>query len=137
MPVFPTPVAHCGNRPGETVLGRDLPNHGLAVPRSSPHVGQAEEVEAGPIRCGMAGAPFPWWAEVDDACLVGMEREPKPSKTLAHHGQDALGVDDVVERHKRVVGEPDKGAIPFETWPYFVLEPFVQHVMQEDVRETR
>jgi len=24
--VFPTPIAHCGNRPGETVLGRDLPN---------------------------------------------------------------------------------------------------------------
>ncbi len=66
----------------------------------------------------MAGAPFPLRAEVDDPCLVRMEREPKPGKTLAQHGQDALGVDDIVERHERVVGEPDKGAIPFETRPY-------------------
>ncbi len=58
VPVFPTPVAHRGNRPGKTALRRDLPNHGPAVPRPSPHVGQAEEVEAGPIRCRMAGAPL-------------------------------------------------------------------------------
>ena len=54
----------------------------------------------------------PLWAEVDEACLVGMEREPIPRKTLAQHRQDPFGVDDVVERHHRVISVPDKGAIP-------------------------
>ncbi len=66
-----------------------------------------------------------------------MEREPEPSKTLAQHGENTPGVDDVVERHERVVSIPDKGAIPFETWPHLILKPFVQHMMQEDVREAR
>jgi len=46
-----------------------------------------------------------------------------------------VGVDDVVERHQRVIGEPDKGALPSETRFHHGLEPFVQHVVQEDVRE--
>jgi hypothetical protein len=29
------------------------------------------------------------WAEVNEACLVGMEREPEPFKTLAQDRQDA------------------------------------------------
>ena len=75
------------------------------------------------------------WAEVDEACLVGMEREPKPRKTLAQDRQDALGVDNIVERHDRIVSEPDKGALPVEARSHLGLEPFVQHVVQEDVRE--
>jgi len=133
--VFPTPIIHCGHRAGKAAFGRYLPDHVLAVPRPSPDMGQTEEVEAGPIRCGMACAVSPWWAEVDDTCLVRMEREPKTSKTLAQHRQDALSIDNVVECHDRVVSEADKGAIPLETRPHLGLEPFVQHVVQEDVRE--
>src|SRR5215468_9638291 len=43
---------------------------------------------------------------------------------------------DVVECHQRVIGEPDKGALPSETRLHLGLEPFVQHMVQEDVRET-
>ena len=49
--------------------------------------------------------------------------------------ENALGVDDVVERHQRVVGVPNKGALPSQTRLHLCLEPFVQHVVQEDVRE--
>src|SRR5208337_1959077 len=35
------------------------------------------------------------------------------------------------------VGEPGKGAFPFEARPHLGLEPFVQHIVQEDVREAR
>src|SRR5208283_3278670 len=97
VPVFPTPVAHRGHCTGEAALGRDLPDHVLAVPRPSPDMGQAEEVEGGPIRFRMTRGLCRLWAEIDEACLVGMEREPKSSKTLAQDCQDALGVDDVVE----------------------------------------
>ena len=64
-----------------------------------------------------------------------MEGESIPCETLAQDRQHAFGVDDVVERHQRVVGEPDKGARPSETRLHLGLEPFVQHMVQEDVRE--
>ena len=69
--------------------------------------------------------------------LVRMERKPKASKTLAQHRQDTLGVSNIVERHHRVVSEPDKGAFPFETQPHLMLKPFIQHMVQEDVGEAR
>ena len=68
VPVFPTPVAHRGHCTGKTAFGRDLPDHVLAVPRPSPDMGQAEEVEAGPIRLRMACALCHLWAEIDEAC---------------------------------------------------------------------
>ena len=135
MPVVPTPVAHRGHRAGKTALGRDLPDHIPPVPRPSPNMGQAEKVEVDPLRLRMACALCHLWAEIDEACLVGMEREPKSRKTLAQDRQHALGVDNIVERHDRVVGKPDKGAFPFEARPNLDLEPFVQHVVQKDVRE--
>jgi hypothetical protein len=64
-----------------------------------------------------------------------MEREPKPRKTLAQYRQDALGVDDIVERHDRIVSEPDKEALSSKARLHLGLEPFVQHIVQENVRE--
>ena len=52
--VFPTPVVHRGHRAGKAAFGRYLPDHALPVPRPSPNMGQAEEVEGGPIRRRMA-----------------------------------------------------------------------------------
>src|SRR6516225_496446 len=75
------------------------------------------------------------WAKVDEARLVGVEGESIACEPLAQDRQHAFGVDDVVERHQRVVGKPDKGAPPSEPRFHRSLEPFVQHVVQEDVRE--
>src|SRR5271165_501853 len=38
-------------------------------------------------------------------------------KTLAQDRQHAFGVDDIVERYDRIVGEPGKRAFPFEARP--------------------
>src|SRR5215212_11148227 len=75
------------------------------------------------------------WVEVDEARLVGVEGKSIPSEALAKDRQHAFGVIDVVERHQRVVGEPDKDALPFQTRFHRGLKPFVQHMVQEDVRE--
>jgi len=99
--VFPAPVGYRGQRTGVAAFGRHLPDQGLSLPRPSPHVGKAEEVEVGPIRFRMALAVCRQGAEVDDACLVRVEREPKAGKTLAHHRQNALGIDKSVEHHHR------------------------------------
>jgi hypothetical protein len=131
----PTPVTDRSHRAGKPALGRHLPNHVFAVPRPSPNMGQAQEVEAGPIRFRMARTPQPLWAEVDEARLVGVEGKSIPRETLAQDRQHTFGVDDVIERHQCIVGEPGKGALPSETRFHLDLEPFVQHVVQEDVRE--
>jgi hypothetical protein len=47
--------------------------------------------------------------------------------------EDSLGVAEVRERHNGIVGKPDKGAVPCEPRTHLALEPFIQHVMQEDV----
>ena len=77
------------------------------------------------------------WAEVDEARLVGVEGESIPCEALAKDRPHAFGVINVVERHQRVVSKPDKGAPPSQTRFHLSLEPFVQHVVQEDVREAR
>ena len=41
-------------RANRLFAARHLPNHVLAIPRPSPDMGQAEEVEGGPIRLRMA-----------------------------------------------------------------------------------
>ena len=84
----------------------------------------------------MARALSSLWAEVDEARLVGVEGESIPSEALAKDRQHPFGVIDVVERHQRVVGEPDNDALPSQTRFHHGLEPFVQHMVQEDVRES-
>jgi hypothetical protein len=66
-------------------------------------MGEAKEVERGSLRIWMACASCLLWAEVDEACPVGMERKPEPSKTPTQDRQDTLGVVNVGKRHDRVV----------------------------------
>ena len=83
MSVCPTPVADRRQRAGVTLLCRYLPHHVLSLPRLSPNVAEAEERERCPIRVRVVLATWSIAAEIDKACLVGMERELVPSKTLA------------------------------------------------------
>src|SRR6478752_7141875 len=54
--VFPTPAVDCGHCAGKPAFGRYLPNHVLTVPRPPPDMGEAKEVEGGPVRLRMARA---------------------------------------------------------------------------------
>src|SRR6516162_7331293 len=51
--------------------------------------------------------------------------------------QGSVCVEHILERHHGIVGEADKGTSALETWSHLELEPFIQHVMQENVREAR
>jgi len=73
-------------------------------------------------------------AEIDETRLVGMERKPIPCKSLAQYTENPLGLEEVLERHYGIVSEADKGTSSLETWPHLELEPFIQHVVQENVR---
>ena len=135
VPVFPAPVAYGRQCTSVTFLCRHLPHHVLALARLSPYVAEAKKGERGTIRARVAGRIWSIAAEVDEACLVGMEHEPEPRKTLAQDRQDALGVDNVVERHDRIISEPDKGTVPRKARPHLCLEPLIKHIVQEDVGE--
>jgi hypothetical protein len=47
VPVGPAPVLDRDQRAGKAAFGRRLPRHVLTLPRFSPRVGEAEEVEEG------------------------------------------------------------------------------------------
>src|ERR1700730_13484688 len=137
MPVDPTPGRNRRQRSGVTVLCRHLPHHILTCPRLAPDVGEAEEGERGTIRLRMVSPIWSVVAEIEEARLFGMERKSIPSKALAQNAKNPLGIEDVLERHHGVISEADKGTSPLETWPHLELERFIQHVVQENVREAR
>jgi hypothetical protein len=66
-----------------------------------------------------------------------MEHEPIPCKSLAQDTEDPLGIEDILECHDGIVSEADKGTSALKTRPHLVLKPFIQHMVQEDVREAR
>src|SRR5262244_1972424 len=134
MPVIPAPVRNRRQRAGIALLCRYLPHHVLTLPRLSPNVAEAEEGERCPIRVRVVLAIWSVAAEIDEACLVGVERELVPSKTLAQYVQNPLGILEVRERHDGVIGESGEGTFPLEPRFHLVLEPLIQHMMQENVR---
>jgi hypothetical protein len=99
-------------------------------------VGEAEEVERKVLavcRCATTAVG----AEVDEARLVGMQREPIPSKAFAQHFQHPLGVVVGLEGHHEVIGKPHQGRRPDQARLHLFFEPPVHHRVQEDVREDR
>src|SRR3954467_13770792 len=97
--LFPAPLGDPRQRSGIAALGRDLPDHVDPFARRAPDMGEAKEVERGAVRSRMVGALWPLEAEVDEARLVGMEREPIPGKTLAQNSQDPRGIGKCLESH--------------------------------------
>src|ERR1700730_3795643 len=89
--VVPTPIADRTQRAGEPAFGRSLAHHVLALLRLHPSVGEAEKVER---RRGAVRMRATWTlgAEVDEARLVGMEREPEPIKPFFQSLHGAPGV---------------------------------------------
>ena len=100
-------------------------------------MGKAKEVERCATRCRVAHPIWPLEAEVDEACLLGMQRKAIPCKTLTQNGQDPFGAEEVLERHYKIIGIPDKGTSPLEPRPHLCFESFIQHMVQIDVREQR
>src|ERR1700730_3554760 len=135
MPVDPTPSRNRRQRSGVTVLCRYLSHHILDCPRLAPNVGKAKEGERGTIRLRIVRPICSGVAEIDEPRLVGMECESIPCKSLAQDAKDPLGIKEVLESHPRIISEADKGTSPLETWPHLQLKPFIQHVVQENVRE--
>jgi len=134
VPMGPAPVLDRGQRAGKPAFSRGLPHHVLALPRLCPRVGEAKEVE----RVGLAVWRHPaktLRAEVDEVRLVRVQRKAEPAKPFPQHLHNPLGVLIGLKGHHEVVGESYKSRLPFQAWLHLALEPCVQHIVQENVRE--
>jgi hypothetical protein len=85
----------------------------------------------------MVSPIWPVVAEINEARLVEMECESISCKSLTQNAEDPLGIEGILERYYGIVSESNKRTSPLETWPHFELEPFIQHVVQKNVREAR
>ena len=85
MQIVPTPVAYRSQRASEATLRCALAYHTLSLPRLDPDMGKAKEVEGGPTRRRVGLAIGPLETEIDEACLVLMQRKAVSCKTLAQN----------------------------------------------------
>ena len=106
VPVALAPVEHELRGAGEPVLGRSLSSNIEALPRSIPHVGEAENVE-GPWRAMPVQAGPP---EVHEARPVQVQHEAEPARALGQHLQTALDTLPTRERDDKVIGESNQPA---------------------------
>ena len=104
MPVVLAPVMHRFQRAGKTAFRRDLANDVLALHRSSPDMGKAEEVERRG-RCHPVAPVGTPPAEVHIARLGLMEREPVSTETFAQHVKQPLAAVAVFESDDKIIGE--------------------------------
>ena len=133
VPVFLAPFVHRFERAGETAFRRDLANDIVAFPRPRPDMGEAEEVERRG-RCHPAAPTGASPSEVHVARLGFMEREPVSTETFAQHIKQPLAAVAVFEGDDKIIGESHQLAPAPEARLGRFLEPFVQHVVQENVR---
>ncbi|MCP1737483.1 hypothetical protein M2209_008894 [Bradyrhizobium elkanii] len=132
MQVKPTPFRHGSQRAGVTVFRRYLSDDILTLPRLTPHMGEAKEVECGPRRRGVTPTRA-LEPEVYEAGLGRMELKPIPTEPLIQHVQQSLAGQVVLEGNHRVISVSGQLASTFEPRSRHLLEPFIQHVVQVDV----
>src|SRR6267143_3572852 len=61
--------------------------------------------------------------------------EAEPAKPFPQRVHDPLGIVVGLKGHHEIISEPYQGRLPPHAWSHHVLKPFVQHMVQENVRE--
>jgi len=131
VPVFPAPVTHRCQRTSKAAFGRDLHHHVFSSARPSPHEGQAEKVEVGAIRLRMPCALRPSRAKVDEARSVSPYRPSRLPRTARTRWASTMLSNAIIA----IVSIAGNGAAPTQPRPHLGLKPFIQHIVQKNVRE--
>ena len=129
--VLPAPFSHGGQRTRAPILRRCLAIDVLALPRLSPHVGEAEEVERGPERRRVppSRASKP---KSTKRVLVGWSVSPYRLSRFPSTSSIRFP-DRWSSKTITVIGVADQLAPPFQPRSHHRLEPSIQHVVQIDV----
>ena len=92
-------------------------------------MGQSEKVEGAVPWVGpLVGLRFP---ERDQRRLRRMHAQAKAGKPLRQHRHDPPGVPFQLAADDKVIRKADQKASSLHAWPYFLLEPFIQHMVEE------
>ena len=135
MAMPPTILGHALQGPRQTFPGGLADHDPDPTPGAFPQVREAQEVKRvvdgfpGPTRTGR----YP--AEIHEARLGRVERQALLGQPLFHDLSDPLGVLPALEHTDRIVGKADHAAAAPQTRDHFPMEPFVQDIMQKDVRQ--
>jgi hypothetical protein len=114
-------------------LDRKRPLPGLAAT-----VRETQEVERLRLACAPFGSPGGRKAaELDQAGLVGMHLQSELRQTLPHLLQEAFRVAAVLEAQDEVVRVPHEDQVSVGATTSPLLDPLVQDVVQEHVRQER
>lgn len=93
-------------------------------------MGEAEEVEYRIVFV----APVAFWPEVDEPGLGRAEREPVPAKPLAQDVKHSPGISFGLKEEQRIISVPHEPTPPPHAQRDHSLEPFIQHMVQKDIR---
>src|SRR5213593_3873865 len=103
-------------------------------PRLRTTMCEAEEIER--LRLALS-TPFPIPvrkpAELDQACLFGVQFQPKPRETFAQFSQESLGISSMLEPHDKVVSVPHDDHVALRLLLSPSVGPEVEHVVKVDV----
>ena len=70
-------------------------------------------------------------------CLGRVERQPVPAEPFRQHVHHLACIGFVGKTNNEVIRVPDQESSTMQTRLHFLLEPHVQHVVQEDVGQER
>src|SRR5688572_32257878 len=76
-------------------------------------------------------------AELHHPAFLRVNAQAKPFEALGQHLINSLGVAFQVEPHYKIIGKPGQKTAPVHPASDVVLEPFIQHGVQEDICKDR
>ena len=122
-------------RARKSIFRRQLPHHGIALPRVAPHVGKPEEVEGRRQRrffvlTGRSAGP-----EVDQLGLVRMQLQPELTQPLVQDREHTFRIDLVHKAHHKVVTEAHQRTRTAQPWSHLLGVPEIDHMMKKDVTQ--
>jgi hypothetical protein len=139
VPVPPAPLVELPQEPGDPVGRRPALHRPLSPTGLLPEVSEAQEVEAPrdfvlllPIRLRTARP-----VESHQTSLVRVEAKAVFGESLRQYLQNPTGILLQLEHHDEVIGKTDQMRRPMQPGLDLCLKPFVQYLVEVDVRQDR
>ncbi len=131
------PPTNAGDRPTQAIRGCLPLDHPEPAPRPRPIMGEAQQIERLPSRDGrrVTRPSSPRLAEVDQSGLFRVQGQIVPAESLRQHGQHPTRILFLAKAQHRIVRVADQDRLALEPRLDVLLEPHVQYVVQEDVRQ--
>ena len=136
MPVEPTPLSDAPQRPAQATRSRLALHHPVPLPGTPPVVGEPQEGErprSGTRAVSSPGRPRRRLREGNELGFVWMDCQSVLAESLRQNLPHPPGIPRIGEADDEVVRVANEIGPSTQAWLDHLLEPLVQHVVQEDV----